>query len=175
MSALDTLAALRVCWQTIKDCFDLTADLPDWDCILQDADLAHSEDAACTILVNLLTEAMERTDRFSPWYKAPAETFGLHQPLKRFSYYYWQLTPEAAAKWEPTLEMLAEAIANDPELSEIKETIKKTAWLRESMVAATCGCKPTPPIGWVPPHVLLDATLTCSICEQPLRRVENLQ
>lgn len=178
MSTPDTLKILCVSWQTIKTCYDLTADLPGWDSILHGVDLSRPEEAAHTMLINLLTEAMEKTDRFSPWYTAPAEAFGLHQPLKDISsvsraFFQWQITSEAETRWRPTLRALAKAIAKDSEIHEIQKTLDATKWLRRSAVKATCACEPDPPTVQVPPHVLLEATLFCNVCGQPLRRIEK--
>lgn len=175
MDAQNTLCVLCAAWQTIKDCFDLTAELPGWDSVLSGVDLAHPVEAAGQILVNLLLEAMEQVNRFSPWYKASPEAFGLHRipgtttaesPRLR-------LTSEAMEQWHPTLDVLARAIADELELPEIQTTIESTKWMSRPLVAATCACKPDPPITWVPPYTLLDAALYCSICGQPLHRVEQ--
>ncbi|MBN1286204.1 MAG: hypothetical protein JXB47_12470 [Anaerolineae bacterium] len=175
MAALDTLKILCVSWQSIRTCYDLTHDLPGWDCLLSGVDLSCPEDAAYTILINLLTEAMELTDRFSPWYKAPAEVFGLYQPLKNLSTpcYKWELTPNALARWRPTLDMLARAIATDPELADIQATVEATDWLKDAFVSATCACKPNPPVVMIPPHILLESILFCDVCGQPLHRLEQ--
>lgn len=167
MRARGTLEVLRVSWQSIQDCYNIVADLPGWDIILHGVDLSAPEQAANTILVNLLTEAMELVDRFNPWYKAPAEAYGLHFAAG------WRLKPEATERWRPTLKALARAIANDAELQDIQATVEATDWLTHSLVPATCCCEPSPPIVWVPPYTTLEATLICDICGQPLHRIEQ--
>jgi hypothetical protein len=173
MGAADTLEALRVSWQAVKDCYDLTDELPGWDCVLDGVDLSRPEEAACMILVNLLTAAMEQVDRFNPWYKAPAEAFGLCRQPQGTSMVSsgWGLTSEAMERWRPTLSALACALACAPELTEAQASVNGTRWSTRSVVAATCACD-SAPIVLVSPCMLLDSTLRCNICGQPLHVVE---
>ncbi len=174
MSAQDAFCVLCAVWQTIQDCFDLTADPPGWDCVLGGVDLSHPIEAARLVLINLLVEAMERVGRFNPLYKASPEAFGLYRQAQATpaASYSLQLMPEAMEQWRPTLDALARAIANDPDLPEIQATFAVSDWLTRPLIAATCACEPAPPVTWVPPHMLLESVLYCSICGQPLRRVE---
>lgn len=166
MDEQGTLSILRVSWQTIEDCYNIIADLPGWDVVLRGVDLSSPEEAARAMFMNLLTEAMELVDRFNPWYKAPADAYGL-----RFAS-GWKLTPEAQAQWRPTLDTLARAVADCPELVEIQSATEATRWLNRPLIPATCLCEP-PPIVWVPPNTVLDSVLVCEICGHRLHRVEQ--
>jgi hypothetical protein len=77
MITIDLFEVLQDVWQVFCTDYDVTAELPDIGAVFVDVDPSMPTEAAHVVLVNLLSEAMECTSRFSPWYKQPASAFGI--------------------------------------------------------------------------------------------------
>ncbi len=104
-SKVDPLQSLRELlergWQCMCDEYDVKDQLPPLDLLLEGTNFLDPERAAETITVNMLSEVIERVDRFSPWYTLPANAFGLEQERAgKADGPRWILCPETAHQWE---------------------------------------------------------------------------
>ena len=104
--------ALEHVWQVVSAPYDVSSGLPDRAALLHKVDLSVPAAASEALLVNLITEAMECVGCFSPWYKAPAQAFGLvlvedaNTPGKK----NWGLSTEARQRFQPLLCELVAAL-----------------------------------------------------------------
>ena len=160
---------LQHAWETICDAYDVIADLPAIQSLFESTDLNHPDQAAETVVANMLIEITENTHRFSPWYKLPARSFGLTSIRNKQDHSLWMLAPEAIHKWHNILEPLsgeiqykqglikAIVLIDDFEFSHLKH---------EEAVVASCACQPPSDIR-IKPSVLDQTEITCEACLQP--------
>jgi hypothetical protein len=170
--SIDLLETLDRTWRTVCDAYDVVADLPDLQTLLDGADLTRPDEAAETVLANMLLEAMYGVSRFSPWYKRP---LGLRlirgDPAGRPR---WAMTPGTREQWETLLTPLSRAIRSNVSL------ILAADWLDdltedappEDRVMATCLCVPSRVIA-VKRTVFLSADIVCDTCRQPFRPIDK--
>ena len=115
----DIEMAAEYAWAYICAPFDVDPEPPSLECLLCGVDLADPERAAREMLVNALTEVIQRVGRFSPWYTKPASDFGLvilpHRPSDRVE---WGLTIEAEERYGGLIDDLAGAIRSEGSFAE---------------------------------------------------------
>jgi hypothetical protein len=121
------------------------------------------------VLVNLLSDAMECTSRFSPWYKKPASAYGVVLRRDAAHANRWGLTDAARRARRPLLDSLSQAIWQN------RSVILATRYLSElrpdpdePCLAAVCQCNPPRTI-LMQHAVFARATIICDACRQPFR------
>jgi len=156
-------------WQAVCRAYDESACLPDMQTLFDGADLSRPNQAAETVVVNMLTEVIENVGRFSPWYKRPARAFGLTSMRDgRTNRVRWLLAPETVQKWQEVITPLATVIRKYSGL--IRAMVLVDDLMQDvsgdPCVTARCGC--------IPPHmiqlrqsVLSKAEIICETCLQP--------
>jgi hypothetical protein len=170
MITIDLFETIQDVWHTLCADFDITSDLPDMAVILDCVDPSRPNEAAQVVLVNLLSEAMEHTSRFSPWYKQPASVFGVELELDEATHTRrWVMTGEALHARRRALEMLATTIEHN------KTVILATRFLNEldprteegdPCRTATCQCDPPRTI-LIHNAVVGRTMIICDACRQP--------
>jgi endonuclease/exonuclease/phosphatase (EEP) superfamily protein YafD len=170
VSYVDLPEALERTWQTICDKYDVVADLPDTRSLLEGADLTTPDQAAETILANMLLEVMDSIPRFSPWYTRP---LGLrlvrHEETQRTS---WALSPNAFRQWQTMLKPLSLAIRSNVAMVLAADVLEglEAETLPADQVLAVCLCVP-PRLLRVKRAALMRADIVCDTCRQPFRPV----
>jgi len=173
---LDMFDTLNQTWQTVGAQYDVNSELPDMGTLFEGVDLDAPHRASEQVLANMLSEVMERTGRFSPWYKKPAKFFGLVMTLDSTTQCAeWGLSAQAARQWQRLLETLAAAIEKNVGL------ILSANWLDDleaqksaddPCVAASCLCTP-PRVILVRRSVLTHAEIRCDACHEVFHLVED--
>jgi hypothetical protein len=162
--------SLDMVWHDLCCTYDASGHLPSVTTLFEHADLAKPYQAARTLLANMLMEIMENIGRYSPWYRRPARAFGLtsiRDPLTGAS--QWMLAPEAAQKYQTTLDQLSTAIEKN--YSVIHAMILMEGWMDKppaqvDWVVAHCECDPPRTIQ-VTRDVLRQAEIRCDACLRP--------
>jgi hypothetical protein len=104
MVTTNLCAVLERAWQIVSAQYDVSSSLPDQVTLLHNVDLLVSTAASEMLLANLFTEVMESVNRFSPWYKEPAQAFGLVLAQNRITgKTNWVLSTEAMQRFQPLL------------------------------------------------------------------------
>ncbi len=161
-------------WQAICSTYDVIADLPDMQTLFEGVDLALPDQAAETIVANMLSEAIELVGRFSPWYKEPARAFGLI-PIRDSApqRLRWGLSPTAVQQHQEILKPLSVAIAKNIGLilstnliSDLEEDVSSL----DPHVMACCLCIP-PRVILVRRSILANTEIKCDACRQPFRQI----
>jgi len=168
---VDLLDALEQTWQTICSTYDAEAELPDVQVLFEGADLTTPDQAAETVLANMLLEVMYSISRFSPWYKKPLGLRLIRDDAAHRS--RWALSPNTYQQWQGLLEPLSVAIKSNVCLILAADLVDGLVEkpLPPDRVMATCQCVPARLI-LVKRTVLVGADITCDTCRQPFRPVE---
>ena len=169
---IDLVETLQQAWRSICTAFDVTADLPDTPCLFDGADPRAPQQAAETVLANLLLSAMEEVGRFSPAYKKPIGLIRIRDRAANQS--RWLLSPETRARWQNVLQALARAIEKNRGLllaASVLCEFTQGSPCDEARVMACCLC--------VPPRVILinraalgHANIVCDTCQHPFQRID---
>ena len=165
-------STLEQVWMTVCKAFDVDGPIPNTQALFANAQLNTPPQAAEAVLVNMLTEVIERVARFSPWYKMPARAFGLasvRHPQTGVT--RWLLAPEALQRWTPTLNQLAQAIRLNAGLIQatlVVENISGEDLLSDPQVLAECDCMPPRRIQ-IGQSILDKTAIICDECLQPFR------
>ena len=161
---------LERAWKKICDTYDASASLPDMRSLFEHADTSQPEQAAETVLINMLLEVMECICRFSPWYTKPPRAFGLTQVrdlLNNCS--RWMLAPEAAQKWDEIIQPLCETIERYRGLIQavlLVDDLMARTTPDDPIVTACCSCIPPRAIQ-LRRSVKIKAEIVCDKCHQP--------
>jgi hypothetical protein len=173
---LDMLDTLIQTWQTIGAQYDVTGELPDMGTLFEGVDLDEPDRASEQVIVNMLSEVMERIGRFSPWYKRPAKDFGLVMTLNETTHCAeWTLSPEATRQWRWLLRNLATAVEKNVGLilsANWLDNLEATRAADDPCVAASCLCTP-PRVILVHRSVLTHAEIRCDACQQVFHLLED--
>lgn len=172
-SGVDLLEALEQTWQVICDEYDVVADLPDMRVLLKGADLIAPEQAAETVLANMLLEARDGISRFSPWHLQPLGLKLVREDEPGRS--RWVLSPKARQQWQPLLEPLARAVRGNLGLALAADLLEGLEGLAApaDRVVATCLCVP-PRLIRVERALFMASEIMCDCCQRPFRPVEPL-
>ena len=169
----DLLDALDYAWQVICRTYDVSADLPDMQLLFEGADPFAPEQAAETVVANMLLDAMESISRFSPWYKKPAELIRIRDGVtNRCS---WLLSTAARQQWQALLGPLSDVIERNTGLILAGNLLGDFARSPSSTgprVMARCLCAP-PRIILVNRSALAHAGIVCDTCQQPFCPCES--
>ena len=164
------LDCLERAWKKVCDTYDASAGLPDMQTMFENTDTTNPEQAAETVLINMLLEVMECICRFSPWYTKPPRSFGLtsvRDHLNNCS--RWMLAPEAVQKWEDILQPMCEAIEKYRGLIQavlLVDNLMARTTPNDLVVTACCSCVPPRSIK-VRRSVMIKAEILCDECHQP--------
>jgi len=173
---VDLLDTLSDAWRAVCCAYDVSGDLPDMGALFEGADLSAPAQASAAVLTNMLTEAVGRVGRFSPWYRQPVSAFGLvlaRDPAT--DCVHWQLTERAAEQWGRILKPLEVAIARNVGLIlsvSVLDNLELTAQESDPCVTAACLCTP-PRVILVSRSVLQMAQIRCDACQQQFHLVDD--
>lgn len=170
-SPVDLLETLERTWQAICDEYDVVADLPDMRILLEGADLIAPEQAAETVLANMLLEARDGISRFSPWHARPLGLRLVRNDETGRS--HWTLSPTAHRQWQRLLEPLTLAIRSNIGLVLAADLLDglEAEVVPADRVMATCLCVP-PRLIRVKRAIFMASDIMCESCQQPFRPVE---
>jgi serine/threonine protein kinase len=145
--------------------------LPDSQTLFEGADLTAPEEAAETVLANMLLEVMYSVSRFSPWYKKPLGLRRIYDEATDRS--RWALSPKTCQQWQELLKPLSIAIKSNVSVMLAADLLESMegGTLPADRVMATCLCVP-PRLIRVNRAVLMNAGIVCDTCRQPFRPVE---
>ena len=169
---IDLVGALQQAWQAIGAAYDVNADLPDTQCLFDGADLRLPQQAAETIIANMLLEALEEVGRFSAAYKRPIGLIHVYDRAANRS--SWWLAPETRARWHAVLQPLALAIERNLGLllaADVLGELVKSEACAESRAMASCLCMP-PRVILINRLVLGQANIVCETCQQPFHLID---
>ena len=169
---VDLLEALQQAWRSIGAAYDVTAELPETSCLFEGVDLRLPQQAAESIVANMLLNAMEEVGRFSAAYKKPIGLIHVRDRAANRS--SWLLSQETRARWQGVLQPLAVALERNRGLllaADALGELLKSEPCDESRVTAGCLC--------VPPRVILinraalgHANIICETCQQPFHLID---
>lgn len=161
---------LEQSWLAVSRAYDASSRMPDLRELFSGTNLSIPDQAAESVLVNILLEVMENVCRFSPWYTCPPRAFGLISLRDNAAACTrWTLAPEAIQKWEAALAALSEAIRKYNGL--IKAILLVDGLMARSeeddpYVTACCSCMPPRAIQ-IKRSILIKAEILCDQCRQP--------
>ena len=170
---IDLIAALEQAWTAICAGYDASAERPDTQCLLEGVNPKAPEQAAETVVANMLLDVMEHVGRFSPMYRQPMGL--IHVRDRAHDRSRWLLSPELRQRWQAVLLPLARAIERNIGLvlaADVVGDLFEDEPCGEARVMAACVC--------VPPHVILvnrsvlnNAEIVCETCQRPFRPIES--
>ena len=161
--------ALEQTWDAVCAAYDVSAEIPGTHNLFMHAPLGTPPKAAECVLVNMLTDVIERVGRFSPWYKQPARAFGLVSLRDSVTgESHWLLAPEALQHWQPFLKKLIHAINLNNGLIQATLLVENLSEkdLHNPLVIAQCGCYPPKRIQ-IGMSILDKTAIICDACQQP--------
>lgn len=157
-------------WRVLCHYYDTGGEVPSVPLLFYGADVAIPEQAAETVIANMLTDLVECIGRFSPWYTKPARAFGLSTIRDtRTKCIRWVLAPEAIQKWEELIVALAAAIQRNCGLIQAMlyvESLMMVTPYQDECMTASCCCLPSHTI-MVNRSVLEKVEIYCNVCKQP--------
>ena len=169
---VDLLDVLGQAWDVLCSRYEITADRPAIEALFAGADLHAPDQAAETVVANMLSEIVECVGRFSPWYKRPTKAYGLipirDRETDRLG---WALSPQAIRQQRGLLQPLAVAIRRNAGLIQaatLLSNLMNDGLPEERRVLARCQCCP-PRFILVPRATLTDDQIICDSCRQPFR------
>jgi hypothetical protein len=143
--------------------------MPGLQNLFMHAPLGTPPKAAECVLVNMITEVIERVGRFSPWYKQPARAFGLVSLRDSITgKSHWLLAPEALQHWQSSLKNLTQAIKLNNGLIQATLLVENLSDedLHDPLVIAQCSCYPPKRIQ-IGASILDKTAIICDACQQP--------
>jgi hypothetical protein len=161
--------ALEQIWDAVCATYDVSAEIPSTQYLFMHAPLGTPPKAAECVVVNMLTEVIERIGRFSPWYKQPARSFGLVSLRDSVTgESLWLLAPEALQRWQTWLHKLTQAIKLNNGLIQATLLVENFSEddLVDPQVIAHCGCYPPRRIQ-IGLSILDKTAIICDACQQP--------
>jgi len=173
---VDLFDTLNDAWRAVCCAYDVSGGLPDMGVLFEGTDLSAPAQASAAVLTNMLTEAVGRVGRFSPWYRQPVSAFGL--VLARdvaTGCVHWQLDQRAVEQWERILRPLEIAIARNVGLIlsvSVLDSLDLAAQDDDPCVMAACLCTP-PRVILVSRSVLRTAQIRCDACQQQFHLVDD--
>ncbi len=162
--------ALEHAWDTLRKTYEVSAELPEMLALFSGASLSSPDQAAESVLVNMIMEVMESVGRFSPWYRMTARAYGLTSIRdSTTNRVHWMLAPEALQKWQKILENLALAIEKNSGLIQAMILVEGFTMKDEAenpCVVARCDCTPPRTIR-LQRSIFDNAEIVCNLCHQP--------
>jgi hypothetical protein len=169
---IDLIDALQQAWRSICAAFDVTAKLPDAPCLFDGVDPRTPQQAAETVVANMLLSALEEVGRFSAAYKKPIGLIHIRDRAANRS--SWLLSPETRERWQNVLQPLAIAIKRNMGLllaADVLGELVKSGPCDEARVMACCLCVP-PRVILINRAVLGNANIVCETCQQPFHLID---
>ncbi len=169
---IDLIEALQQAWRSICAAYDVTAELPEAQCLFEGVDLRLPKQAAESIVANMLLGAMEEVGRFSPAYTKPIGLIHVRDRAANRS--SWLLSTETRERWQNVLHPLALALERNRGLllaADVLGELVKSGPCDESRVMACCLCAP-PRVILINRAVLGNANIVCETCQQPFHLIE---
>lgn len=163
---VDLLQVLDNIWGQLCAAHDVTCGLPDIRTLFCGVE-SGVLDQAERVMVNMLSEIMELTCRFSPWYREPASEFGIVLMTDAAGGTRWALSPVAMARWAACLALLDRALETNRVLLEaafVVDDLDRAAEARSHYVVVRCQCVPPCMIRVKRP--LAQADIVCTDCKQ---------
>jgi len=174
MMTVDLFHTLQHTWQSLCTCYDVSAELAPVGTLFARTNVSTPDEAAQTVLVNMLSEVMESIGRFSPWYKRPASAFGIVLEHRcAMGRPEWVLTSEAIHTHAKLLDRLTAAIEQNVGVILATRFVDDLDRQREPFgpcQTACCQCTPPRTI-LVHNTVIADAEIICNACQQPFTLV----
>jgi hypothetical protein len=161
--------ALEQTWDAVCAAFEVDVEMPGTPDLFMHAPLGTPPKAAECVVVNMLTEVIERVGRFSPWYKQPARAFGLVSLRDSVSgRSHWLLAPEALQRWQSWLQKLTQAIKLNNGLIQATLIVENLSGedINDPLWIAQCGCFPPKRIQ-ISLSILDKTAIICDACQQP--------
>ncbi|MDT8304306.1 MAG: hypothetical protein RRC07_00105 [Anaerolineae bacterium] len=164
-------------WSDIRHTYDVAGPLPELAVLFAGADLRDAGAAAEAVLVNMLTEVMERVSRFSPWYTRPASAYGLERVRDSATgRVCWRLRAEVKQHCQPLVSRLGRAISVSRSLLQVfilvDDFLETTPGEDDEAVLCCCDCSP-PRYIWLPRCVVQQAGAVCDRCRTAFCAVEG--
>lgn len=166
MVTLDLYDTLQDVWQTLCKRHDVTSELPNMQMLFESVDLSDPRRASEALMANMLSEVIECVGRFSPWYKRPAQAYGLARDQNR-----WVLTTEALRCHRAILTGLSGAIGRNIGVilaARWVDDLERQSEPDAPCVMAQCCCTPPRAI-LVDRNVIADCEIICDACRTPFR------
>lgn len=175
LSVLD--CELERVWSDIRNTYDVAGSLPELPALFAGADLRDAGAAAEIVLVNMLTEVMERVSRFSPWYTRPASAYGLERVRDSATgQVSWRLQPDVKRHCQPLLDRLGNAITASRSLLQVfilvDDFLETNRGEDDEALLCCCDCSP-PRYIWLPRCVAQQGGAVCDLCRTPFSAVEE--
>jgi hypothetical protein len=167
------LDALKYAWQMICHEYDAQADLPDMQTLLEGADLTTPDQAAETVIANMLLEVMGSIPRFSPWYKKPLGLRLIQGTTTCGS--RWGLSAQTYRQWQSLIEPLSCLVEKNVGLilaANLLDAMAAAPASDDLRVIASCMCVPRRVI-LVKTSILASAEIICDTCQQRFRPMET--
>jgi hypothetical protein len=162
--------ALERTWDMLRKTYEVSAELPEMLSLFAEATLFNPEQAADSVLVNMIMEIMESVGRFSPWYRMNARAYGLTSIRDSTTdRVHWMLAPEARQKWQVVLEDLAVVIEKNSGLIQAMILVEGFTMKDEAenpCVVARCDCTPPRTIR-LQRSIFENTEIVCDLCHQP--------
>lgn len=158
-------------WEELCSTYDVQAEPPDLECLFQRVDLSTPEDAAETVVTNMLLDVISLVDRFSSWYTRPARDFGLVSVWDRDRCrHQWVLTVDTYIRWLGPIQHLKKAISRNSGLLQGLMLVEKMLQDEnpDPCTIAHCGCEP-PRFIKIKSSALDQANILCDACLQPFQ------
>lgn len=175
MMTTDLFDNLQDIWHSLCVNHDVTSDLPSIGTLFAGADPALPSAAAQVVLVNMLSEIIEGTSRFSPWYKRPASAFGIVPEPQCDQRARWVLTSAALQQYAAPLDRLAAAIEDNLGIilaTRFVDDLDHVPEVSTPCRLAACRCTPPRTI-LVHDVVIASAEIICDACQQPFSLAGN--
>jgi len=167
---------LMEAWGAVSREYDVFYDLPDPVQLFKNIELHDPCIAAEMVILNMLIEITEMVDRFSPWYKLPARSFGLTSIRDIITHKnVWRLAPEAIEKWNHWIDRIAGEIDQKAGLIKAVLLIDGIDTLDDDpdeSVLAVCHCSPPNEL-LLKKSFLMGEKILCNHCKQPFLSVEE--
>ena len=158
-------------WEDICSTYDVQAETPALDSLFQNVDLSTPDEAAETVVTNMLLEVIAKVGRFSPWYTRPARDFGLVSVWdKEHCRHQWVLTVDTYIRWLGPIQHLKKAIQKNRGLLQGMLLVERLMQEEEEdpCAIAHCGCDP-PRFIKLKRSTLEEASIICDACLQPFQ------
>lgn len=156
-------------WEEVCSAYDVQADTPAWENLFQNVDLSTPEEAAETVVTNMLLDVISLVDRFSPYYTQPASEFGLVSVLDcELGCHQWMLTVDTYIRWLVPIQRLRKAISSNIGLIQGLMLVERLMQDQENdpCIVARCGCSP-PRFIKIRQSILAEAKIICDACLKP--------
>ncbi|MDZ7844590.1 MAG: hypothetical protein U5K99_07310 [Anaerolineales bacterium] len=161
--------AVETAWEDLCSTYDVRTEVPSLESLFHNVDLGTPEDAAETVVTNMLLDVISQVDRFSAWYTKPARDFGLVSVWDCDACtHHWVLTVDTYIRWLGPIHHLKTAIEKNSGVLQgmmlVDRLMRKEN--QDPCTIARCGCEP-PRFIKIKTSALDQANILCDSCLQP--------